>query len=927
MAVMNVWLQMARSQFQANDLDAALGSVNQALQVESTADAWALKERILTEKATRGERAIGEAMGVADVGDRLEQLQSFERAIAIDEDSLAAWEEKAELLRKLGKWNEVVEVDEKITDLRMVDFYIAKGVELCDCLGEYESAIAYFNQALRLKPNSYWAWCDRGVAFNKLKQYEESITSCEKAIEINPVYPEAWNLHGHALSESGKHEDSLISYKKAIELKPDLHEAWFNYGVSLAALGRHNEVISSYDKAIELKLDFYGAFNNRGLSLAALERYEEAISSYDKAIEFKADDHEVWNVRGNSLYALGQYEEAVTSYEKAIEFKPDYHYAWLNRSSAAANSLAQSPFPLPFILNQRLASLHLKHPELTQRGYFGVLSSLTVGLIYCPADTHPLGHGFLQQSLGDAHWKYADRRSPRPKWLEALTHYEQSEKVLTIADHPEERLQTLQRLVRAHFALNTPTETLTALIRQGAELRDRILTQAKSPQQRDRLHRTLPNFNEFTVDLLLRQGETIRAIETAEADKNGLMQWLLPSTETPNYHQMRQWVAHRTVVYWHFSANALTTFILTAERDRPIVLSQPDPETALKQRNELETWIENWNKNYNTHLENSKNKTDKTEKTRSEWQNNLETELEKLATILDIPTLITHLSNTKPLILIPHRDLHRLPLPSLFPRHLTTTLPSIQLGRNLRTPHPITHLLNIPAPSHQDTFPLPEASLESIALDCLLTAQNIPVKTIDRCNLTQLQTALPNHHTHLHFNGHAYYNDQNPRQSALALEGTDRLTVEDLASIDLHHYSLITLASCETALTGNQTITAEYVGLVSALLSHGIPHILSTLWTVESKASALLILQFYRQLLKGRSPAQSLHHSQHWLRTLTNRKLDRLYRTVLASLPIQEPHIRPFIETECDNLGTINPHDQPYQNPYFWAAFILAGRH
>lgn len=66
MAVMNIWLEMARSQFQADDPDAALGSVNQALKVENTADAWALKEQILTEKAMRGERAIGEAMGVAD---------------------------------------------------------------------------------------------------------------------------------------------------------------------------------------------------------------------------------------------------------------------------------------------------------------------------------------------------------------------------------------------------------------------------------------------------------------------------------------------------------------------------------------------------------------------------------------------------------------------------------------------------------------------------------------------------------------------------------------------------------------------------------------------------------------------------------------------------------------------------------------------
>ena len=48
-------------------------------------------------------------------------LQSFERAISIDNNGLAAWEGIAEALRKLGKWKQVVEVDEKITRLRMLE--------------------------------------------------------------------------------------------------------------------------------------------------------------------------------------------------------------------------------------------------------------------------------------------------------------------------------------------------------------------------------------------------------------------------------------------------------------------------------------------------------------------------------------------------------------------------------------------------------------------------------------------------------------------------------------------------------------------------------------------------------------------------------------------------------------------------------------
>ena len=248
-------------------------------------------------------------------------LQSFERAISIDEDCLAAWEGKAEALRKLGKWNEVVvEVDEKITSLRMLgfmldaDFYISKGAKLSDDLEQYEAAIDCFNQALRLESTSYIALYCRGVSLDGL----------------------------------GRKEEAIVSYKKAIECKPDYHYAWVNHG----------------------------------MLLSALERNKEAIVSFDKAVELKPNDHNAWNNRGNSLIELGRYEEAIASFDKAIEFKPDLHEAWDNRGIAAGNSHSNSPYILPLILNQRPANLHHKHPELNQRGYKGQVASLTVGLIY-----------------------------------------------------------------------------------------------------------------------------------------------------------------------------------------------------------------------------------------------------------------------------------------------------------------------------------------------------------------------------------------------------------------------------------------------------------------------------------------------------------------------------------------------------------------
>jgi len=53
----------------------------------------------------------------------------------------------------------------------------------------------------------------------------------------------------------------------------------------------------------------------------------------------------------------------------------------------------------------------------------------------------------------------------------------------------------------------------------------------------------------------------------------------------------------------------------------------------------------------------------------------------------------------------------------------------------------------------------------------------------------------------VHFTGHGFYHDRQPRQSALALAGEDQLTVDDIRALSLPDCALVSLAACETAVT------------------------------------------------------------------------------------------------------------------------------
>jgi CHAT domain-containing protein len=115
------------------------------------------------------------------------------------------------------------------------------------------------------------------------------------------------------------------------------------------------------------------------------------------------------------------------------------------------------------------------------------------------------------------------------------------------------------------------------------------------------------------------------------------------------------------------------------------------------------------------------------------------------------------------------------------------------------------------------------------------------------------------------------------------------------------------------------------VGWVSAFLSRDVPYVLSTLWTVHSEATALFMMQFYRQLKRHQSPIIAHQQAQQWLRHLTVGKLTRLYQ---VALPHQtgEIEVFEFLEIELLKLGKMEKSALPYANPYYWAAFILSGR-
>lgn len=121
----------------------------------------------------------------------------------------------------------------------------------------------------------------------------------------------------------------------------------------------------------------------------------------------------------------------------------------------------------------------------------------------------------------------------------------------------------------------------------------------------------------------------------------------------------------------------------------------------------------------------------------------------------------------------------------------------------------------------------------------------------------------------IHLAAHGLLDADRPERSALLLSRFDargghregRLTAEDVRGLDLSA-DLVVLSACQTAL-GRDLRGEGPMGLTHAFLSAGASGVVVSLWSVDDRATAVLMERFYRGLLvDGLPPGEALRQAQ-----------------------------------------------------------------
>ena len=127
------------------------------------------------------------------------------------------------------------------------------GDKCCDyATREYNEAIAYYTEAIRLDPKDAWTYSKRGNAYRETGDYSREIADYTEAIRLDPQFAAVYYNRADAYCNKGEYDEAIADYTEAIRFEPDfgwVAETYRRRGIAYSLKCDHAEAQSDFAEA------------------------------------------------------------------------------------------------------------------------------------------------------------------------------------------------------------------------------------------------------------------------------------------------------------------------------------------------------------------------------------------------------------------------------------------------------------------------------------------------------------------------------------------------------------------------------------------------------------------------------------------------------------------------------------------------------
>lgn len=204
-------------------------------------------ETVLAMSPGDAQTILGLGMACQTTGDLMRALQCYEALLVWRWNNANAWYYHGALLAQLGRLREALPSLDKAIELQ--DDYVAAFTKRCQVLsglGDVSGAALSAMRCCQLAPNDVSSWLLFGDLCMKHDEIGRAISAYDRGLEVSPADFQCLYNKAYALKQAGQKEAALAHARAALRVEPDDREALLFCAGIEQELGNTEEAYESF---------------------------------------------------------------------------------------------------------------------------------------------------------------------------------------------------------------------------------------------------------------------------------------------------------------------------------------------------------------------------------------------------------------------------------------------------------------------------------------------------------------------------------------------------------------------------------------------------------------------------------------------------------------------------------------------------------
>ncbi|GFO60675.1 O-GlcNAc transferase [Geomonas silvestris] len=207
------------------------------------------------------------------------------------------------------------------------------GIALNQEYGDADGALAAYQEALRIWPNSALTRNNLGTMYLAKGRYAEALEQFREASRLDPGEPMVMVNAGRALAKAGRLNEAAEQFAAALRQDPAAADAHLQLAILLIKSGRSSEARPHYEAVQKLEPSSARGPLTIAVELAAAGMVGEADGYFRQAMTIEPNSLDVNFNLGVFLAKQNRLDEAAHCFYRVLQQKPDSDLAknWLKR--------------------------------------------------------------------------------------------------------------------------------------------------------------------------------------------------------------------------------------------------------------------------------------------------------------------------------------------------------------------------------------------------------------------------------------------------------------------------------------------------------------------------------------------------------------------------------------------------------------------